>query len=172
MHGKVHVTIHACTNDYCRCTKCEVHNRRQNVDVDIQDVDMSKILSQHPIDPSAERFEERLVEDVNMLVKVANTHRHSFTCYKYRKSHECRFVFLHVIYPETDIHLRSTSATINNFNPIAMTCIRSNHDIKSIPSGKDIESFVFYMADYATKSTDYLPIRCSCCCLKEDRSIL
>ena len=27
MHGGVHVSIHACTNDYSRCTKCEVHDR-------------------------------------------------------------------------------------------------------------------------------------------------
>ena len=26
MQGKVHVSIHACTNDYLRCTKCEVQN--------------------------------------------------------------------------------------------------------------------------------------------------
>jgi len=33
-----------------------------------------------------------------------------------------------------------------------MTSIRSNHDIKFIPSGKDGKSCVFYMTDYATKS--------------------
>ena len=27
MHGKLHVSVHACTNDNLGCTKCEVHDR-------------------------------------------------------------------------------------------------------------------------------------------------
>ena len=27
MHGEVHISVHVCTNDYLRCTKCEVHDR-------------------------------------------------------------------------------------------------------------------------------------------------
>ena len=27
-HGEVHVSVHACTNGYSRCTKCEVHEKR------------------------------------------------------------------------------------------------------------------------------------------------
>ena len=26
MHGKVRVSLHACTNNYLRCKKCEVHD--------------------------------------------------------------------------------------------------------------------------------------------------
>ena len=33
-----------------------------------------------------------------------------------------------------------------------MTCVRSNHDIKFIPSGKDGKNVAFYVTDYATKS--------------------
>ncbi|XP_066924965.1 uncharacterized protein [Clytia hemisphaerica] len=70
---------------------------------------------------------------------------------------ECRFGFPRDLYPETvvtenEIHMKRTSPIINNFNPIIMTCIRSNHDIKFIPTGKDGKACVFYMTDYATKS--------------------
>ena len=41
---------------------------------------------------------------------------------------------------------------INNFNPTIMTSVRSNHDIKFIPSGKDGKNVAFYVTDYATKS--------------------
>ena len=34
-----------------------------------------------------------------------------------------------------------------------MTCVRSNHDNKFIPSGTDGKSCAFYMTDYATKSS-------------------
>ena len=40
---------------------------------------------------------------------------------------------------------------INNFNPIVMTCVRSNHDVKFIPSGKDGKNIAFYVTNYATK---------------------
>ena len=33
-----------------------------------------------------------------------------------------------------------------------MTCIRSNHDVKFIPSGKDGRNIAFYVTNYATKS--------------------
>ena len=41
---------------------------------------------------------------------------------------------------------------INNYNPAMMTCIRSNHDIKFILSGKDGKNIAFYVTNYATKS--------------------
>jgi len=123
----------------------------------VQEVDVSEVSSQRPIDPSLENFEQRLNDDVNKLVKVANAHRHSFTCYKYRKTRECRFGFPRELHPETfisedEIKMKRTNASINNFNPIVMTSVRSNHDIKFIPSGKDGKACVFYMTDYATKS--------------------
>ncbi|XP_066919049.1 uncharacterized protein [Clytia hemisphaerica] len=123
----------------------------------IPDVDVSEISTKRPTDPSSDNFEKELADDVNKLVKVANTHRHSFTCYKYRKARECRFGFPRELQPETvitedEILLKRTNTIINNFNPILMTSIRSNHDIKFIPSGKDGKSCVFYMTDYATKS--------------------
>ena len=123
----------------------------------VQEVDVSEISSQRPIDPSLENFEQMLNDDVNKLVKVANTHRHSFTCYKYRKTRECRFGFPRELHPATvisedEIKMKRTNASINNFNPVVMTSVRSNHDIKFIPSGKDGKACVFYMTDYATKS--------------------
>ena len=45
-----------------------------------------------------------------------------------------------------------THEMVNNFNPALMTCVRSNHDIKFVPSGKDGQNIAFYVCDYATKS--------------------
>ena len=89
---------------------------------------------------------------------VANTHRHAFTCYKYGKTGDCRFNFPHDIVlkseiNEGEIQLKRTHRDINNFNPVMMSCIRSNHDIKFVPSGKDGKACAFYMTDYATKSS-------------------
>ena len=55
---------------------------------------------------------------------------------------------LQELYPETviteeEILLKRTSQNINNYNPLFMTCIRSNHDIKFIPSGKDGKACAF-----------------------------
>ena len=50
------------------------------------------------------------------------------------------------------IKLKRTNEMVNNYNPIMMTAIRSNHDIKFIPSGKDGYNIAFYVTDYATKS--------------------
>ena len=49
--------------------------------------------------------------------------------------------------------MKRTSTIINNYNPILMTCVRSNHDIKFISSGKNGKSCAFYMTNYATKSS-------------------
>ena len=90
-------------------------------------------------------------------MKVANTHSCRDTCYKYRKKKECRFGFPRDIVPKSVIDdniitLKRTSENINNYNPVIMTCVRSNHDIKFIPSGKDGKNVAFYVTDYATKS--------------------
>ena len=125
---------------------------------DNSNIDVSQISCKRPVDPKDEEFKSKLAEDVNKLVTVANTHRHSFTCNKYRKTKECRFgfpreIFLDSVIKENEIFLKRTDPVINNFNPIVMTCIRSNHDIKFIPSGKDGKACAFYMTDYATKSS-------------------
>ena len=40
---------------------------------------------------------------------------------------------------------------VNNYNPYMMTCLRSNHDIKFVPSGKDGYNIAFYVTEYAIK---------------------
>ena len=130
-----------------------------NFDVDL---DVSEVSFKNPVDPrdydDHNDFKETLNEDVNRLVKVANTHSCRGTCYKYRQKKECRFGYPRDLVPETVITdeniitMKRTNEMINNFNPPTMTCVRSNHDIKFVPSGKDGQNIAFYVCDYATKS--------------------
>ena len=124
-----------------------------------EDLDVSEVSCKYPVQPSgnAEKFTEELNDDVNRLVKVANIHSCRATCFKNRSKNECRMGFPRDLVPETTIEegvikLKRTSQLINNFNPIMMTALRSNHDIKFIPSGKDGKNIAFYVTDYATKS--------------------
>ena len=123
-----------------------------------EDVDVSEISCKYPVNPLDNDFKQKFDEDVNKLVKVANTHGCRDTCYKYRIKKICRFGFPRELFAysmiddEYIITLKRTSETINNFNPLIMTCVRSNHDIKFIPSGKDGKNIAFYVTDYATKS--------------------
>ena len=92
--------------------------------------------------PNHDDFEQQLNDDVNKLVKVANTHSCRETCYKKRRKRVCRFGYPRELVPESVVNnstvmIKRTDEMINNFNPSIMTCVRSNHDIKFIPSGKD-----------------------------------
>ena len=53
---------------------------------------------------------------------------------------------------ENTILLKRTSDKINNYNPYLMTTLRSNHDIKFVPSGKDGYNIAFYVSEYQTKA--------------------
>ena len=123
---------------------------RNNIE---EDVDVSDISFRYPSKRESPEFEN----DVNKLVKVANTHSCRGTCYKYRKTKECRFEFPRELVPVSkvegiEIKLKRTHEMVNNYNPSLMTCLRSNHDIKFIPSGKDGKNIAFYVTNYATKS--------------------
>lgn len=61
----------------------------------VPQVDVSEISLRRPIDPSTEDFSEDF-SDVNQLVKVANTYRHSFTCYKYGKNVDLGFCAIYI----------------------------------------------------------------------------
>ena len=56
-----------------------------------EDLDVTEVSCKYPVQPSDKNFTENLYNDVNRLVKVANTHSCRKTCYKYRKKKECRF---------------------------------------------------------------------------------
>ena len=95
--------------------------------------------------------------NMEKLVKVANIHSCRGTCFKYGKNKKCRFEFPRELVPESKIEenkikLKRSHEMLNNYNPWIMTCIRSNHDIKFIPSGKDGKDLAFYVSNYATKS--------------------
>ena len=91
-------------------------------------------------------------------MKVANTHSCRHTCYKYRKNKVCRFGYPREIVEESTVTdeniilLKRLSEMVNNYNPYLMTCLRSNHDINFVPSGKDGYNIAFYFSEYAIKS--------------------
>ena len=122
-----------------------------------EDIDVSEVSCRYPVDPADAHFDEKFIDDVNKLVKVANTHSCRATCYKYRKTQECRFDYPRELVPKSRIEgnvikLKRTNEMINNYNPFLMTCVRCNHDIKFILSGKDGKNIAFYVTNYATKS--------------------
>ena len=110
-------------------------------------VDVSEVSCKNPVNPEDHAndffYNEALRDDVNKLVKVANTHSCRETCYKYRKTKKCRFGYPREKVSQTEItdekviKKKRTHEMVNNFNPALMTCVRSNHDIKFVPSGKD-----------------------------------
>ena len=122
-----------------------------------ENLDVSEVSCKHPVNPNDDDFEQKMKDDVNRLVKVANTHKCRATCHKYQHPNDCRFGYPHILVPVTiiephNIEQKRTHPMINNYNPIVMTCIRCNHDIKFIPSGKDGKNIAFYVTNYATKS--------------------
>ena len=73
-----------------------------------EDLDVSEVSCKHPVNPddyvnNPDGFKEKLNEDVNQLVKVANTHSCRSTCYKYRKDKVCRFGYPREIVEESKV---------------------------------------------------------------------
>lgn len=70
-------------------------------------------------------------------------HTRLLSCILYKENTFVIFITVYNHLNENEIHLKRASATINKFNPVVMTCIRSNNDIKSSPSGKDSKSCIY-----------------------------
>ena len=136
-----------------------IHEAFLDPDADHNNLNVSEVSFARPINPVDPEFDSKFSNDVDRLVTVANTHCHTFTCYKYGKSGDCRFGFPRdlisqsTVSVEGEIKLRRTHCDVNNFNPFIMECLRSNHDIKFVASGKDGKACAFYMTDYATKTS-------------------
>ena len=97
-----------------------------------EDLEVSEVSCNYPVDPrkfdSSNDFRRELNEDVNKLVKVANTHSCRATCHKYGNADKCRFEFPRELVHKTEIEgnnikLKRTDQWINNFNPSIMTCV-------------------------------------------------
>ena len=59
-----------------------------NEETDYTNLDvLSTVSCRRPIDPNSDNFDCDLAADVNKLVTVANTHKHTFTCYIYGGTH-------------------------------------------------------------------------------------
>ncbi|PPQ76590.1 hypothetical protein CVT24_013026 [Panaeolus cyanescens] len=102
--------------------------------------------------------------DLHYLAEACQRHVHTETCFKYSKSshneRECRFNLgpscaqpSTVVVQETgEIKLQHKDGTINNFNPIILSAMRCNMDIKFIGSGTCAKALLYYVTDYITKS--------------------
>ena len=116
-----------------------------------------EILCRRPCDAKRPTFQQNLKDDLEELVPLVNTHRHTDSCHKYDED-KCRYGFLRAIVKSSyvtedqEIVLKRLDERINNYEECIMTCIRANLDIKPIPSGKDCRALAFYVTDYQTKS--------------------
>ena len=118
---------------------------------------MDEVLCRRPCDPNSKNFPDNLKEDLEQLVPLVNTHKHTTSCYK-DDSEICRYGFFRPIVEESyvsdnqEIHLKRLDERINNYQEEITTSVRCNNDIKFLPSGKDCRALSFYVTDYQTKT--------------------
>ena len=67
-----------------------IHEGYLNPDTDFNNLNVSKVSFARPVNPADPEYDSKFSDDVDKLVTVANTHRHTFTCYKYGKHGDCR----------------------------------------------------------------------------------
>ncbi|KAJ3836597.1 hypothetical protein F5878DRAFT_511339, partial [Lentinula raphanica] len=103
-------------------------------------------------------------KDMHHLTKCCQTHKHTFTCYKYWKGppepRVCRFdldqlkINMHTFFdPDTgELHLRKLDGLVNDYNETISECVRCNTDIKFIGSGPFAKAVMYYVTDYITKT--------------------
>ncbi|KAJ3965943.1 hypothetical protein EV361DRAFT_767071, partial [Lentinula raphanica] len=103
-------------------------------------------------------------KDKHNLSKACQTHRHTFTCYKYWRGppepRECRFnLDKDNINPVTyfddstgELHLRKLDGLVNNFIETVMEAVRCNTDVNFVGSGPFAKAVMYYITDYITKT--------------------
>ncbi|KAJ3559970.1 hypothetical protein NM688_g18 [Phlebia brevispora] len=117
------------------------------------------------VDPDLPEDIRRLAEreDLYLLVKKCQWHKHSLTCYKYVKPGEelkCRFdMDADNVHPQSsfdmengDLCLRCLNRLVNNFNETMLKAIRCNMDIKFVGSGEAAKAILYYITNYITKT--------------------
>ena len=135
---------------------------KQDVGHDTKDIkaergNIDEILCRRPCDPNSKNFKKELKQDLENLVPIVQTHKHTNSCYK-NESDVCRYGFFRPIVEESyvsenqEIHLRRLDSRINNYQEEITTSVRCNNDIKFLPSGKDCRALAFYVTEYQTKN--------------------
>lgn len=117
-----------------------------------------EILGKRIEDPSEPTWKEDVETDVNKIVPLVQTHKHTFICCN-NGGKTCRFHFPRNVNLEAKfqngIYLLERQAGaefINNYNKWIAYVLRNNHDIQHITNGPDSKSVHFCISDYITKA--------------------
>lgn len=92
----------------------------------------------------------------NYIAFNEQLHRHTACCTKYGHTY-CRFLFpmplrwATGVGPDGAICLERNHQWVNRYNKLISCAIRSNHDLKFIPSGAKMLAAMYYITNYATK---------------------
>jgi hypothetical protein len=116
------------------------------------------LVNETEINVSAEDFATELREDSNMVARQRNMHKHSETCYKYKRGEGgCRFGAPWPLCEKSTanedgvVTTKRNDGYINNWNPCIASAFRSNHDVSFIATKAQASALVYYITDYATK---------------------
>ncbi len=120
-----------------------------------------KILTQGVPDTKSVIFDKEMDIRAHMLVEHCCIHHHNSTCYKYNNKADqpctCRFdypraLIKETVYEDEEICVKRWNPWVNNYERTTLVCMKCNHDIKFVGSGKDSNASAYYMCDYQTKN--------------------
>ena len=111
------------------------------------------------IDDSDDSFHSKLTADSNAVASKVQIHSssHSSTCFKYGRKNSCRFNMPRKLVPTSYvdkygvIHIARHNEWVVPWNPAITTCLRSNHDISSVPTVSKSLALLYYLTNYSTK---------------------
>ncbi len=121
-----------------------------------------RILTQRMPDTRNQNFQKEMDLRAHMLIDHCCIHRHNNTCYKHNNKESnqpclCRFDYLRALVKESvfeddEIRIKRWNPWVNNYERTTLICMKCNHDVKFIGSGKDANATAYYMCDYQTKT--------------------
>lgn len=118
---------------------------------------MPEVSYSRPIDPEIHPNEAK--EQVNQLARAVQYHKcTALTCLRKVKGRyqcKCRAPFLLAlrawVKENGEWGPKRLCEFLNNWNPVILTCLRCNHDIKLLLNGSGTHALTFYITHYATK---------------------
>ncbi len=118
------------------------------------------ILTQLPPDTKDKHFNVEMDLQAHMLIEHCCIHRHNNTCRKKSseefKPDDCRFHYPRDIVRVSEmsgdeICVKRLHPWVNNYERTTLVCMKCNHDIRFLGSGKDCNAAAFYATDYQCK---------------------